>query len=266
MRRQVSVSRSLQLRQKLDAYLDPPTASAEGRLRLVEWSLECGLEVPDRDLLDAGLLAATTFNNAGARLMAGHVRAPELQAHALAITARAHFNEGKYREAAELLDGCWLELAEDPEAPHVLMLRASAHWRWASPCRRSGLNPATSSEAAGIAPDDAWQDRIHGLLEMAAAGDHEGIRNVITGARGPRHPDTASRRPEPTLHAVAQALSSGPDAGRRRQDHTRPTPPPRPPAPSCPSLSGGLYFFNEFVLTRLVDRHPGRRQLGVGRT
>ena len=55
-RRQVSVSRSLQLRQKLDAHLAAAGASAEGRLRLVEWSLECGLEVPDLDLLNAGLL------------------------------------------------------------------------------------------------------------------------------------------------------------------------------------------------------------------
>ena len=34
------------------------------------------MEVSDPDLLDAALLAVTMFNNAGARLMAGHVPDP----------------------------------------------------------------------------------------------------------------------------------------------------------------------------------------------
>ena len=85
----MSVSRSLQLRQKLDEYLDTRNAGAEGRLRMVEWSLECGMDVPDPDLLDAALLAVTMFNNAGARLMTAHVRTPEL------LAARAvHHREG----------------------------------------------------------------------------------------------------------------------------------------------------------------------------
>lgn len=247
-RRQVSVSRSLQLRQKLDAHLDPAAASPEGRLRLVEWSLECGLEVPDRDLLDAGLLAAATFNNAGARLMAAHVRAPELQAQALSITARAHFNEGKYREAAELLDGCWLDVAGDPEAPQVLMLRASTHMALGKSMPSLRSESRQQLEDAGIAPDNSWQDRIHALLEMAAAGDHEGIAGIIASLGTP-DPDTASAV-EATQHAVAQALLAQAlvAAGRSHQAHAAAT----AAGPFLPALSGGLYFFNEFVLTRLA--------------
>lgn len=247
-RRQVSVSRSLQLRQKLDAHLDTAAASAEGRLRLVEWSLESGLEVPDRDLLDAGQLAATTFNNAGARLMAGHVQAPELQAHARSITARAHFNEGKYREAAELLDSCWLELGDDPEAPQVLMLRASSHMALGKPVRLLRAESRQQLEEAGIALADAWQDRIHGLMEMAAAGDHEGIASVIS-ALGTTDAYSATAV-EATQHAVAQALLAQTlvSAGRSHQAYAA----AMAAGPFLPALNGGLYFFNEFVLTRLA--------------
>jgi DNA-binding CsgD family transcriptional regulator len=247
-RRQVSVSRSLQLRQKLDAHLNTAAASAEGRQRLVEWSLECGLEVPDPDLLDAGLLAAATFNNAGARLMAGHVRAPELQARALAITARAYFNEGKYREAADLLDGCWLDVAEEPEAPQVLMLRASSHMALGKSVPALRMESRHRLEEAGIDPGNSWQDSIHALLEMAAAGDAEGIAGVIASLGAP-DPDTASAV-EATRHAVAQALLAQAlvAAGRSHQAHAAAA----AAGPFLPALNGGLYFFNEFVLTRLA--------------
>ena len=236
MRHQVSVSRSLQLRQKLDNYLDTRTAGAEGRLRMVEWSLECGLEVPDPELLDAALLAVTMFNNSGARLMAGHVRAPELQAHAQSITARALFNEGKYREAATLLDGCWLELAGEPEAPHILMLRASAHLALG---KSTGLLRAESRHQladAGKEVAASWQDRIHHLLEMADAGDHEGIRTLIAstgeamaGAAEQGETVLQRARADPSTatvaeatHAVAHALLAQTlvSAGQAHQAHT----------------------------------------------
>ena len=265
MRHQVSVSRSLQLRQKLDEYLDPRNAGAEGRLRMVEWSLECGMDVPDPDLLDAALLAVTMFNNAGARLMTAHVRTPELLAHAQSITARALFNEGKYREAAALLDGCWLELAGDPEASHILMLRASAHLALGKSAQLLRAESRHQLESAGLEVADAWQDRIHGLLELADAGDHEGIRKVIAAlgyagvAGGGTAPGPGSERSgsDPraasvteTTHAVAQALLAQTlvSAGLAHQAHAAAL----AAAPSLPALQGGLYFFNEFVLTRLV--------------
>jgi DNA-binding CsgD family transcriptional regulator len=265
MRHQVSVSRSLQLRQKLDDYLDTRTAGAEGRLRMVEWSLECGLEVPDPDLLDAALLAVTMFNNSGARLMAGHVRAPELQAHAQSITARALFNEGKYREAATLLDGCWLELAGEPEAPHVLMLRASAHLALGKSTELLRAEARRQLADAGEDVAASWQDRIHHLLEMADAGDHEGIGNLIAstgevmaGAAEQGEAVLQRARADPgaatvaeATHAVAHALLAQTlvSAGQAHQAHTAAL----AAAPSLPALQGGLYFFNEFVLTRLVS-------------
>lgn len=283
MRHQVSVSRSLQLRQKLNDYLDAQTAGAEGRLRMVEWSLECGLEVPDPDLLDAALLAVTMFNNSGARLMAGHVRAPELQAHAESITARALFNEGKYREAATLLDKCWLELASDPEAPHILMLRASAHLALGKSAEMLRAESRHQLADAGHDASASWQDTVHHLLEMAEAGDHEGIGTVISDLRERRAHEGAEPLSSPAPHlpageavngtgepeavrsrgaartatvneatlAVAHALLAQVlvSAGLAHQAHSAAL----AAAPSLPALQGGLYFFNEFVLTRLVS-------------
>ena len=310
MRHQVSVSRSLQLRQKMTRYLDPKTAGPEGRLRMVEWSLECGLDVADPDLLDAALLAVTRFNNAGARLMAGHVRAPELQAHAQSISARAHFNEGKYREAAALLDTCWLELADHPEAPHVLMLRASAHLALGKSAEQLRTESRGQLSAAGHDTRASWHDTIHKLLELAEAADHEGIRALIAAqtigadarastdvsvgarramaaagasngrtesgrgesmreesARAESHTPESLRtesaasgaeegpaggRPDTVAEAIqsisrallAQALVS---AGLAHQAHAAAL-----AAAPAPPLRAGLYFFNEFVLTRLV--------------
>ncbi|MDR6557087.1 DNA-binding CsgD family transcriptional regulator [Arthrobacter pascens] len=273
MRHQVSVSRSLQLRQKMEGHLDPATAGAEGRLRLVEWSLECGMEVSDPDLLDAALLAATMFNNAGARLMAGHVTDPELQARAQSISARALFNEGKYREAAGLLDSCWLELAEVPEAPHVLMLRASAHLALGKSAELLRAESRDQLADAGDDPQASWQDRIHHLLELAEAGDHEGIRTLIASLEGGGGLEAApgaaasgavkakvAERPlvEPLPATVTEATSTVAhallaqtlvSAGLAHQAHDAAL----AAAPSMEALQGGLYFFNEFLLTRLVS-------------
>ncbi|MBN3499146.1 helix-turn-helix transcriptional regulator [Arthrobacter pascens] len=273
MRHQVSVSRSLQLRQKMEGHLDPATAGAEGRLRLVEWSLECGMEVSDPDLLEAALLAATMFNNAGARLMAGHVTDPELQARAQSISARALFNEGKYREAAGLLDSCWLELAEVPEAPHVLMLRASAHLALGKSAELLRAESRDQLADAGDDPQASWQDRIHHLLELAEAGDHEGIRTLIASLEGGGGLEAApgaaasgavkakvAERPlvEPLPATVTEATSTVAhallaqtlvSAGRAHQAHDAAL----AAAPSMEALQRGLYFFNEFLLTRLVS-------------
>lgn len=295
MRHQVSVSRSLQLRQKMEGHIDPVTAGAEGRLRLVEWSLECGMDVSDPDLLDAALLAAAIFNNSGARLMADHVTDPALRARAQSISARALFNEGKYREAAGLLDGCWLELAAAPEAPHVLMLRASAHLALGKSAELIRAESRKQLTDAGNDPQGSWQDRIHHLLEMAESADHEGIRNLISsldddegleagsggpgsgavkakvavaGAAGTRGstpgyaesgdagmerqrieplPATVTAATSAVAHALlAETLVS---AGLAHQAHDAAL----AAAPSMQALQGGLYFFNEFVLTRLVS-------------
>ncbi|WP_457972115.1 LuxR C-terminal-related transcriptional regulator [Arthrobacter sp. D1-17] len=320
MRHQVSVSRSLQLRQKMTQYHDPKTSGPEGRLRMVEWSLECGLEVADADLLDAALLAVTSFNNEGARLMAGHVRAPELQAHAQSISARALFNEGKYREAAALLDTCWLELATHPEAPHVLMLRASAHLALGKSAEQLRSESRSQLSDAGHDVRSAWQDTIHNLLELAEAADHEGIRDLIaagmpdggtwagTDVSGPAKPVMAAAgasnghseagrgesrgqefaRADPGSTQSARADLGSTESARAESfaSGTEENPAVRPPATvasaiqslsrallaqalvsaglahqahaaalaaaPAPALQAGLYFFNEFVLTRLV--------------
>ncbi|MDQ4046222.1 MAG: helix-turn-helix transcriptional regulator, partial [Actinomycetota bacterium] len=324
MRHQVSVSRSLQLRQKMTKYLDPKTSGPEGRLRMVEWSLECGLDVADPDLLDAALLAVTRFNNEGARLMAGHVRAPELQAHAQSISARALFNEGKYREAAALLDTCWLELAAHPEAPHVLMLRASAHLALGESAEQLRSGSSSQLSDAGHDVRSSWQDTIHNLLELAEAADHEGIRDLIAArtpgdawagtdaseaaspvmaAAGASNGHTEARRAESFRQESARADSDRADSDRADSDRaesdgpesalaesvasgTEEDPAGRPPATvaeaiqslsrallaqalvsaglahqahaaavaaaPAPALQTGLYFFNEFVLTRLA--------------
>ena len=56
LRNLISPARSLQLRQSLLRRMDSEPTSAEGLLRHVSWSIECGAEVEDRQLLRAAVL------------------------------------------------------------------------------------------------------------------------------------------------------------------------------------------------------------------
>ena len=67
LRNLISPARSLQLRQSLLRLMDNEPTSAEGLLRQVSWSIECGAEVEDRQLLRAAVLASRLYEDELAR-------------------------------------------------------------------------------------------------------------------------------------------------------------------------------------------------------
>jgi DNA-binding CsgD family transcriptional regulator/type II secretory pathway predicted ATPase ExeA len=264
LRKNVSVSRSLQLLEKIRGQGEVAHVSGEGRLRAVEWALECGQRVPDPDLLEAARAAVVRFHNLSARTMAARVHDPDLVPHARAVQARALFNQGDYEEAATILDGAWLQLADSPDASHVLMLRTSCHQALGKSVealaaesrellRQAGLDVQASGSTAGGtdshpagAAARSWQDRMLYLLELGAAGDHETLASEVQDLRtrnpgGPAHD---------ALRAVGMALLAHTlsAAGRSVQGLDAAL----LAASELPPLRDGLFFFNEFVLGRLV--------------
>ncbi|NUS36205.1 MAG: helix-turn-helix transcriptional regulator, partial [Pseudarthrobacter sp.] len=127
IRHTISVSRSLQLFEKVKAHQDPVQLRGEGLLRSVEWALECGVRPGDDELLAAAKEALLRFRNSSARSIAARIHEPSLLPRAQAIQARALYNDGAYSEALPLLDACWLQLAGDAQGPAVLLLRVSAY-------------------------------------------------------------------------------------------------------------------------------------------
>lgn len=104
LRNLVSPARSLQLRQGLLRLMDREPASAEGLLRQVSWSLECGMEVGDRQLLRAAALASGLFEDELARRAAGQVKDPDLRMAGRAIVARTYYNTANHAAARDILE------------------------------------------------------------------------------------------------------------------------------------------------------------------
>jgi DNA-binding CsgD family transcriptional regulator/type II secretory pathway predicted ATPase ExeA len=104
LRNLISPARSLQLRQSLLRLMDKEPTSAEGLLRQVSWSMECGAELPDRQLLRAATLASRLYQDDLARKAASLVRDPELQLEARSVIARTLYNTSDYAGAREILE------------------------------------------------------------------------------------------------------------------------------------------------------------------
>ncbi len=104
LRNLISPARSLELRQSLLRLMDHEPASAEGLLRHVGWSMECGVEVEDRQLLRAAVLASRLFEDELARKAAAQVKDPELQIAARSVIARTYYNTSNHAAALEILE------------------------------------------------------------------------------------------------------------------------------------------------------------------
>ena len=104
LRNLISPARSLQLRQSLLRLMDKEPASAEGLLRQVSWSMECGAELADRQLLRAATLASRLYQDDLARKAASLVKDPELQVAARSVTARTYYNASDYAVARDILE------------------------------------------------------------------------------------------------------------------------------------------------------------------
>jgi DNA-binding CsgD family transcriptional regulator len=180
--------------------------------------------------------------------MAAKIVDPELVPEAQAIQARALYNEGDLAGAAKLLDGCWLQLGSSAAAVPAQMLRAVVHQALGTPLAAFAAESrqALRSTAAGAGTETAWQEQLLCLLEFGEAGNWEALDNQVQ--------DLRSRNPgSPTDHALrtvaaallTQALAAagravrGLDAGLLAVSE-------------LPALERGVFFFQEFVLGRLV--------------
>nr|WP_258805304.1 LuxR family transcriptional regulator [Pseudarthrobacter sp. NS4] len=245
IRNSISVSRSLQLQEKIRAHQDGTVLRGEGRLRFVEWSLECGVRVSDADLLEAAQQALALFRNDSARTIAARVQDSGMAPLARAIQARALYNVGAYPEAAALLDSCWLQLADDPQGPAVLLLRVSAH-------QAAGHQLAAVAEDvkdhAGRAADGslAWQEEILQLLRSGADVDYRALAAEVDTIR---NRSSTEAKDEP-ITALAEALLAHAltAAGRPAEGLDAAL----LAASELPPLEDSLFFFPEFVLGRLV--------------
>ncbi|TQJ35842.1 regulatory LuxR family protein [Arthrobacter sp. SLBN-122] len=245
IRNTVSVSRSLQLLEKVKAHRDPIQLQGEGRLRAVEWALECGVRVSDDEMLAAAKEALLRFRNHSARSIASRIQDPAMVPLAQAIQARALYNEGAYREAAALLDECWLPLAEDPQGPAVLLLRVWAHQAIGHPLGMTAEDVEKCAALSGHS-DMSWQEELLHLLHLGAEVNFQALNDAVDAMRK-HHPAEAG---EP-LRALAEgllahALVSG---GRPVQGLEAAL----LAASELPPLEGSLFFFPEFVLGRLVS-------------
>jgi DNA-binding CsgD family transcriptional regulator len=164
---------------------------------------------------------------------------------ARAIHARALYNEGAYPDAAALLDGCWLQLADDPQGPAVLLLRVSAH-------QAAGHQLAAVAEDVGehaARPADGtrtWQEEILHLLQAGADTDYRTLAADVETIRNRSSPESED---EP-ISALAEALLAHAltAAGRPEEGLDAAL----LAASELPPLQDSLFFFPEFVLGRLV--------------
>ncbi|MEO5315458.1 LuxR C-terminal-related transcriptional regulator [Pseudarthrobacter sp. CC12] len=244
IRNTVSVSRSLQLLEKVKAHQNPTLLQGEGRLRSVEWALECGIRVSDEEMLAAAKEALLRFRNHSARSIAARIHHPPLVPLAQAIQARALYNEGAYADAAALLDGCWLPLADDTEGPAVLMLRVSAHQAIGRSVGVVADDVERHSALSG--GEDSWQEELLHLLQLGADVNVPALEDAVNGMRT-RRTGTAG---EP-LRALAEGLLAHAlaSAGRPVEGLEAAL----LAASELPPLEGSLFFFPEFVLGRLVS-------------
>ncbi|AXJ10397.1 LuxR family transcriptional regulator [Arthrobacter sp. PM3] len=172
LRNLISPARSLQLRQSLLRRMDSEPTSAEGLLRHVSWSIECGAEVEDRQLLRAAVLASRLYEDELARKAAGLVKDPDLQMAARAVIARTRYNSSDYVAAWEILDA---DFGQGNTLPSLLA--GSLLW-------------AAVMSALGHEPDE--------IMKRARTLQHAGER--LAEAR----PDTA----QDVLAAVAERLDT----------------------------------------------------------
>ncbi|WP_307429051.1 helix-turn-helix domain-containing protein [Pseudarthrobacter defluvii] len=243
IRNTVSVSRSLQLLEKVKAHQEPTLLQGEGRLRSVEWALECGVRVSDDEMLAAAREALLRFHNHSARTIAARIRQPALVPLAQAIQARALYNDGAYAEAASLLDECWLPLADDAQGPAVLLLRVSAHQAIGHPL---AVVAEDIEKHVADGSGKSWQAELLHLLQLGAEVSVQALNDALERIRkGP--PADVGGEPLRALAEglLAHALAS---AGRPVQGLEAAL----FAASELPPLEGSLFFFPEFVLGRLV--------------
>ena len=168
----------------------------------MSWSIDCGAEVEDRQLLRAAVLASRLYEDELARKAAALVKDPELQVAARAVMARTYFNTSDYAAARDILE------ADFAKGLSVAVLLTGT-MMWAAVHSALGYAPAEIMDNAGA------------LLEAgeALARDNPDDAEEILAATRERYA---------TIHAMVFALAgeyaegAGNDAGT--ESGTQPPP------------------------------------------
>jgi len=238
IRNTLSVSRSLQLLEKIRIHQNGTVLRGEGKLRSVEWAFECGLRVSDPEMLDAAREALRRFRNISASSIAAKIQDPALVPLARAIQARALYNEGAYGQAAHLLDACWRQLSDDAQGPAILLLRAAAH-------QATGQSLNALAEGMNIQQPDRLLQVLH-LLQLGAAVDAGALTTAVREIRNTASAEAGSESIRALGEALlAHALAAAGRAGQGLDSALL-------AASELPALEDSLFFFPEFVLGRLV--------------
>ncbi len=208
LRNLISPARSLQLRQSLLRLMDSEPASAEGLLRQVSWSMECGAELEDRQLLRAAVLASRLYQDDLARKAASLVRDPDLQIAARSVVARTHYNTSDFAIARDLLEA-------DFGKGHSLSSLLTGTLLWAAVLSAQGLSPADIMERAEIllrSGERLAQEKPAEAARILAATQerYETIRSMVQAMagefRGDTRPGDDAAAPAPPANHLDEAF------------------------------------------------------------
>ncbi|MDQ0869956.1 DNA-binding CsgD family transcriptional regulator [Arthrobacter sp. V1I9] len=248
IRSTLSVSRSLQLLEKIRAHQNGTVLRGEGMLRSVEWAFECGLRTSDPEMLDAAREALRRFRNPSARTIAAKIQDPLLMPLATAIQARALYNEGAYSQAAHLLDSCWRQLSDQPDGPAVLLLRAAAHQATGQSldALAEDVREHAREHAEGDRQPQAQLLQVMRFLQLGAAVDAGALATEVRDIRSIASTEPGGESVRVLGEALlAHALAAAGRAGEGLDSALL-------AASDLPPLEDSLFFFTEFVLGRLV--------------
>ncbi|UVJ40727.1 LuxR C-terminal-related transcriptional regulator [Arthrobacter sp. CJ23] len=254
IRSMVSSSRSLQLRQQLISYLDSQPGSEAALLRMVAWSVESGVKVPDHQLLKAAVHASRTFQNEAAINLAARIHDPGPWQQGRAAASRAYFNLGLYTEAARALEASKLEGLQghgDSAAPAgCVLLEASIHSALAA-AQPGGFGAALGrgpGHRAGVPRSVAGPPQpVMQLVDLDVAGDFQGLAGALEEL-GPMLLAGREDRKQDVHRAFLLCMHS--DALRGQGDPVQALAEANQAAEQVAEDSGELFFIREFVLYR----------------
>jgi DNA-binding NarL/FixJ family response regulator len=171
VRRLVPAARSARLRQRLLASGAAAGGRAENLLRWVSWSLDCGVQVSDAELVEAAYRANNSFDSAAALRAAGAVKGPKYSLAARVQAARACQQDGDRESARELIDGVTDAARDLTTLKMAVLIRVQLYLQEQSEI--SGLSTIAADWLAGV-------DRIEAQGNLNA----ELTADVISSRRG----------------------------------------------------------------------------------
>ena len=210
IREMVPRSQSRMLHSRLINVLKLESSTPESALRMVIWTLESGLPVPDSEVLSAAIFACKLYESGVALRLAEEIRDPHNRGRARAVKARAHFNMGEYAQAAALLEHHDENAASISELLFGGLLRAALQSALALPpqaihdaataLRQHGERLARKDpeNAADILLRSGERAHIIDLMAHSRAGNYNQmsghIQEVLNRSDGHNDPDHVCNR------------------------------------------------------------------------